>query len=755
MYRPVIIALCLLFASSATHAAVSPTFDEALQMLADFTPYLYNNYQTINERNTKDEPMATFRGENTMGNNEQGVRHNADLSMICAFLCKYAKGKVVLPEGISWDSLATMAMHTLTYSYSTHKANRLFPCKGGQYWGSVSERDHAWESSLWAMSVAYSAFFQWDKLNAQQRDYIYKMLKAECNYELERSIPTNMEGDTKAEENGWECDVLAVTLGLFPDDKLATRWFNRLREFAINSYSHESDKNSTQIIDPNYDTKNVADLYRGANLYADYTLQNHNYFHTSYQNVVAQELGEAALALQLFQQELHGTAKWHTNALMHNIDAVNKQVLYNLALRDGELAMPNGNDWSLFLYDQITSYSTASCFLRDADALMLEQQALQQIMARQKTTTDGSWLLRADVGARRMGVEAHRVMMTWLMHHIRPTTDLQPTSWDDFHARYSKAKHYELQDVITASSADRFACFSWSKGLKSYTGYFAPTSETKNNIVVPFRANNTGNFIGWYEVEGQRTDAHDDWHNVNIMQKNMYMIEGRLNTNGETLQNNYQMLVTENNLILYLDIVVANQDVVITKERGGLLAISTDMFTSETRTLYHNTYSHTDTNGDQLLRIANGWINIDQCVGVLARHHSRPNIMAFGDKGNNNSVLTSRLYASYSDERREIRQGEVVDVRCIAYYSNIDERQTQQLDAKMQPIKSLSKGWNGWVVEDTDGTRYAIIYTLDKNVKTDVESVKKEYQRVAKKTKATTIIVAIPLHTGFYDYYTI
>ena len=28
-------------------------------MLADFTPYLYNNYQTIDEHNSNNEPMAT------------------------------------------------------------------------------------------------------------------------------------------------------------------------------------------------------------------------------------------------------------------------------------------------------------------------------------------------------------------------------------------------------------------------------------------------------------------------------------------------------------------------------------------------------------------------------------------------------------------------------------------------------------------------------------------------------------------------
>ncbi len=716
MLRTILITICFIPAIAA-NATVSPSFDEALQMIADFTPYLYNNYQKIDERNQRNEPMATFRGENTYGNNEQGVRHNADLSMICAFLCKYAKGKVVLPEGVSWDSLATMAMHTLTYSYSTHKANRLYPCKGNQYWGSVSERDHMWESSLWAMSVAYSAFFQWDRLNTQQRESIYQMLKAECNYELERSIPTNAVGDTKAEENGWECDVLAVTLGLFPNDKLAPRWFNRLREFAINSYSHKDDKiKNHQPIDPHYDDTTIADLYRGDNLYIDYTLQNHNYFHTSYQNVVAQELGEAALALSLFQRELQGNEIWLTNTLMHNIQAVFTEVLYGLALADGELAMPNGNDWSLFLYDQITSYSTASCFLRDPDALMLEKAALQQIQRRQKTTPDGSWLLRPDVGARRMGVEAHRVMMTWLMHHLLPTDNLEPSTWNDFRKRYANTIHFRYQDVITTSSPHRFSCFSWSKGLKNVTGYFAPVSDTSNNIVVPFRSGGTGNYIGWYDVAGHRTDASDIGHNIVMATDESFLIAGALVTNEGTLRNDYIMLTTPNNLILYLDITRATADVDILHERGGLLAISTDPFTSERRTLYYNSNSPTETNGDLLFKFKTDWINIDNCVGVVSRHidgegdiTSQKHLMAFGDKGNNNSIMTSRLYAAYADSLGHFDKGATIGTRLFAYYSNVSASGTEKLSQEFKPLRQMPRGWAGFYLIDTDGTPYVVL----------------------------------------------
>ena len=230
--------------------------DDLLKMLARFSSYVVADYQECEEPNSRGEKCGCFKGESTMKSNEAGVRTNADLSMICAFLVKYAQPKgVALPSGITYQMLKKYAMESLVFAYSTHKANKLKICADARYWGSVSANDNVWESSLWAMSVAYSAFFQWDDLTAKQREYIRNLLVAECQYELQRTIPTGYIGDTKAEENGWEADVLAVTLGLFPDDSLAHTWFDRMRLFAINSYSHRNDANDESVIDPGYDMK--------------------------------------------------------------------------------------------------------------------------------------------------------------------------------------------------------------------------------------------------------------------------------------------------------------------------------------------------------------------------------------------------------------------------------------------------------------------------------------------------------------------
>ena len=713
---------------------------DLLQMLANFSQYMVNDFQECEYPNDKGELCGCFKGENTMANDERGVRPNADLSMICAFLVKYGKpANVALPAGVTWEKMEDMARKSLVFAYSTHKANRLKVCKGNNYWGSVSNADHVWESSLWAMSVAYSAFFQWDKLSDTQKSYIYALLKAECNYELERGIPTGYAGDTKAEENGWEADVLAATLGLFPDDALAPKWFERLREFAINSYSHPSDQTNTTVIDAWYDTKTIADLYKGQNLYDDYSLQNHNLFHTSYQNVVQQELGEAALALKLFQQGLHGTETWKTNALMHHNQEVQDSILNWLALPDGELAMPNGNDWSLFLYDQITSYSTLACFLQDPHALMLENMAYKYIQARQKTTPDGSWLLRADVGARRMGVEAHRVMMTYLMHDILSTAKLTPTQWDKFNKTYSKAKLIPCQNIVRASTDDRFTCFSWSEGLKSYTGYFAANSPDKNKIVVPYRANNTGNILGWYEVQGKRTNATPVVKGNYLLEGDSYVMNGELNTNDGTLNHRFVLYSTPKNALIYLDYVTANAPATITAAKGGLLAISTDELMATSRTLYYKgatTTKQQTTDGSQMFTFESPWVNIDNELGVInVNPNLNPNsnptlplggvgggsggstLMAFGDRGANNSIYTSKLYPLYSDTPRKVEAGEVVDARNLVYYSRINAKQTEKMASKLVSLKDkLPEGWNGVIVPDAGCT-----YLLISNFKGDTD----------------------------------
>lgn len=713
MRKLIIVILSFLFSALLPAKADALSFvgekemmQDILGMLGRFTQYLSENYEDSVATSKETGVMGCFRSGSFMQANEDGVRTNADLSMVAAFLCRYGEGATTLPKGIDWKQLRVMARRSLGFAIATHKANRWTACKNGKFWGSVSKRDHTWESSLWATSVAFSAFFQWDSLTNRERNGVRRLLEAECQYELERTVPTNYIGDTKAEENGWEADVLAATLGLFPDHPKARAWFDRLRLFAINSYSHPSDSTDTTVIDPHYDNATVADLYIGSNLYNDFTLQNHNYFHTSYQNVVIQELGEAALALRLFQQQLHGRVVWRTRALMHHNLDVQRKVLNWLALADGELAMPNGNDWSLFLYDQITSYSTNATFLRDSDALMLENRAYQMIKRRQQTTPDGSWLLRPDIGQRRMGVEAHRLMMTWLMHYVNSTERLKPSSFESFRQQHSAARVSTEQNIVRAYTADRFTTFGWQKGIGSFTGYIALRNDRENNLTVPYKNHNTGNFIGWYDVEGHRTNAKPIVSGNYQTQGDAWVMNGEIATNDSALDNRFVVYSSPGNAVVYMDNVTANDSCTVVRERGGLTAVSVDPLTHERRSLI-TANETTVSDGRGMTHFNTPWLNIDQTFGVVTGKEGR---MAFGDRVNNNSVLTAMLYPLSDDRRLTVRKGESVGKRWVAYYSNVDARSTQGLSrAATDLTPSLPEGWGGVIVADPDSVRYWVV----------------------------------------------
>ena len=642
--------LCLLSSANAKTAVVTEQELQNMLMssLVRFSEYLKNDYHDI------DADYGCFKGENTMGVDERGVRTNIDLSMVAAFLVKYAPHDATFPDGVNRQMLDTMAYKSLSYALSTHKSVRKTVCKNGRYWGSVSKKDNQWESSLWTLSVACSAWFQWGKLTSAQRDDLHAVMAAECNYELQRDIPVGFRGDTKAEENGWEVDVLAAAIGLFPDDPLASKWFQRMREFAINSYSHLADANNSDVIDPWFDGKRVADMYKGANLYTDWTLQNHDFFHTSYQNVVIQELGEAALALRLFQSDAPQRLNlpnssfaaspdglWQSRALLHNCDSVAANVLNWLTLPDGEQAMPNGNDWSLFLYDQITSYSTLACMLRDPAALHFEAKAAQQICHRQTTTKDGSWLLRPDVGGRRMGVEAHRVMMSWLMHHVYSTASMKAMDWTAFAKKYSAAKLFPCQNIVRTLTSDCFACFSFSEGKKSYTGYFVPLDLANNNLVVPYRIHNTGNLVGFYEVEGRKVNAVLLSAPKITVRGKYFEVRASLCENDGALQRDF-VIKTSRKGLEYSDSVKALKDVKVLKDKTGMLAISYDEFTRKERNVV---FAEGKTVIDGLLQMTtNGG------KAVLA------------DEKAENSIVTKKLYPFIESPVKFCRAGETVGV---------------------------------------------------------------------------------------------
>ena len=284
---------------------------------------------------------------------------------------------------------------------------------------------------------------------------------------------------------------------------------------------------------------------------------------------------------------------------------------------------------------------------------------------------------------------------------------------------------FATQNIVRASTTDRFTCFSWSAGLKSYTGYIAANSPDKNKIIVPYRANNTGNLLGWYTVEGKGTNATPIVNGIYDLRGNSYTMNGELNTNDAALNHRFALYSTPGNAVIYLDYVRGNTNGTITREQGGLLAISVDPLMKERRTVYtaslEGKATHCQLDGTALTTWQSPWVNIDNALGVVSKSAST---MAFGDRSLNNSIHTAKLYTSYATESRKFATGEVVDKRNIIYYSNIDTTATIQMADELQVLTDVvPEGWNGVIVPDPDGAHYLLLSNFASDCKCTLSAV--------------------------------
>ena len=272
-------------------------------------------------------------------------------------------------------------------------------------------------------------------------------------------------------------------------------------------------------------------------------------------------------------------------------------------------------------------------------------------------------------------------------------------------SQYAEAKVYKTQNIVRAATDSRFTCFSWSTGLKSYTGYIAANSVDKNKIIVPFRSNNTGNFLGWYDVLNKQTNATPVVPGFYLLRGNSYVMNGELQTNDATLNNRFALYSTPGNAVIYIDYVRANADATINAEKGGLMAISVDELTKTKRTLYYPDYSadfdclcytHKQLDGSTFTILPGPWVNVDDAVSIV---NASGKSFAFGEKANNNSIMTAKLYGSYNNEVRKVKKDDVVDRRAIAYYSNMTAEETNSFFSHVEQLKTPD-GWNGVIVPD-------------------------------------------------------
>ncbi|MFV0472417.1 MAG: LamG-like jellyroll fold domain-containing protein [Paludibacteraceae bacterium] len=639
---------------------------------------------------------------------EHGARTNADYALMYAFIHKKAQEQP-LPNGITFATVKQHALDAIRYSYNTHTANKIKTCTDSKYWGLV------WESSMWSTSTAYAAWLMWNDLTTADQAAVKKMIVAEADYKLSTPIPTGVNSDTKAEENGWDTNILAIAAAMFPEEKNAEAWTYRCKQYAMNTYSVDADIYNYKVVDGKY----VRDWHIGANLFPDYALENHNFFHTSYLNIPIQEMSESYLAYKAVSNNIMPPYITAPEALKHNVEEVWNSMLKEFIMADGILAMPNGNDWSMYIYDELGTYSALASIYRDPDALMLESLVLQYAKYRQSTTSDGSFLLNPDVGERRMAVTARRLVFAHLYHDYFSTTDMTATKWSDFSKRHETTKYLPYSKIIRSNNDDRYVTFSWfqsadGSSYKSYMGMASPNNANYSNIIFPLKVGNTGNFTGYTDISGKTRNA-SFVESTYAMSPKSFSTTGKLTIDDNVASQYITFYSTPGNAVIYMDEQVANTSGSITKEGGLMLGITTDILTKLKRTLYYEGGSATS-DGTTLTTLSGNWANIDNQYGIVVNGGKG---IAFGEKELKTSVYVSKLYGSYSTTSKSFTSGEVFHSRSMIAYPNINSATTQLLANKAK-YPTVAAGWKAVAAEDPDGKRHLVVSNFRSSTDTDV-----------------------------------
>lgn len=301
---------------------------------------------------------------------EDGIRPNTGAVEGFCFLYRfgfYDAGQVGVSRS---DLLKKFILPMMRYLVATHVTGTR-PTSDGRRWGD------AWQSAHWAQMLGRSAWWTWNDLPQDLRDGVRRVVAHEAERIAQATPPHQIQQDTKAEENAWNSRILSVAVLLLPGDPRRQVWEAAFQKWAFSSFLRPADAHSQALVDG----RKVAEQFTGANIYDDFTLENHNIVHPDYMTCFSLSLG-AALDYTMSNRK-------PPECLWHNVAGLYENLKW-FVLPDGGFVYPNGQDWQLFRNpDWIAVHLEMAVFGRDANAWTLACRSLDTLEKMQARSASG------------------------------------------------------------------------------------------------------------------------------------------------------------------------------------------------------------------------------------------------------------------------------------------------------------------------------------------------------------------------------
>ena len=385
---------------------------------------------------------------------EHGIRQNAVVAFAYSTLLLGTGNKDI--AGVSRSSIEQDLVELLRYLTITHKANFL-PTGDGQPWG-----DH-WQSAHWANFAGQAAWQVWERLPDDVKLMTIRMLIHEADRFNERPPDSGVLFDTKAEENAWNSQVIALAACMLPNHPRNALWHERANVWMINSLVREMDRGDTRIVDG----KPARDRLQVVTIHPDYTLENHGRVHPDYM---------ACGYLMVRNAHLYRAAQVPVpDSCFYNVPET-FDILYHLTATNGSFFYINGQDWTPHRHDTcLVMWGCMNTLKRDPRAAFLERATLAFLERMHTPFENGTVYDPRTYIYPNPEEEMMARYAEMYIHHRMYGDGPEPVTREEFLKRESLTKVFDIGGFVTHRTPTKFASFAWKNGAM---GLVFPSDDT-------------------------------------------------------------------------------------------------------------------------------------------------------------------------------------------------------------------------------------------------------------------------------------
>lgn len=322
-----------------------------------------------------------------------GIRGNSGVAVAYATL-------VAAQPGNPQNSLRLdHVRQALNYDTTTHVTGTN-KCVDGKNWGWSSASSGDWQTPLWAGSMGLACLLVQTNLPTATISNVQRVVASEADHRAAIAPASGYVSDTKAEENAWQGNILALAAAWMNANPNGSNWLYAAKRYCANSYT---------VADTSGDP--LASWVSTVTLYPSFALQNHGFYHPTYEMVAGMSCGDSLLMAKLANPTIAAQLQPFAE---HNVMAVWTNNLNALVMDSGDFAYPAGLDWELHDFEQNSFITWMAAHFNDPLARWTDDKLAQCVRYRQFVNGDGRFVGPSGGGFYREAVEARRTAIAWL-----------------------------------------------------------------------------------------------------------------------------------------------------------------------------------------------------------------------------------------------------------------------------------------------------------------------------------------------------